>query len=337
MQTAQSKPFNRPIREFGEFHLIRQINRWVHRNNDSSLVLGIGDDAAVMRMKKNRLLTATVDGMVEHIHFSRSSSDWYSIGWKAAAMNLSDLAAMGALPRWMLIQLTLTGDISVKAIRQIYRGLGDCSSRYQVQIAGGNVARSVHECSLIITALGDNNPSTVIRREGARVGDRIVLTGYTGLSAAGLMLLKTGTKNISHPAIRRHLRPIPRVSEMQQLLKEGIRIHAAIDISDGLTADLNHLCQSSGTGAIIERNAIPLHPALRRLAKQWNKDPYEWALFGGEDYELILVIPEKEWLKAQKMNPQLVSIGKIIRQKELLIQNDLQQTERIEPKGYTHF
>jgi thiamine-monophosphate kinase len=299
------------LREIGEFGLIERIDRMIARGQRSlpnDLIIGIGDDAAVWKNDFHTVTVSTVDTLVEGIHFTREFSSWQDVGWKALAVNLSDVAAMGADPRWALVALSLPDRMPFDDVRRLYQGLIACARRYRTHLVGGNITKSPGSLVVSVTVTGSVKPRRLWRRDGARIGDVIAVTGHLGEAAAGLAALK---KNTSVPsAVRRYRRPIPRLDAARRLQKAGITVHAAIDLSDGLAGDLRHVCKASRTGARVDLDVLPVTPSTVRLARRFNVPLDRWSLGGGEDYELLLTMTEKDFNKALKLfRKKLTPIG----------------------------
>ena len=278
------------ISELGEFGLIDLLAGMVDAAQDKEtaarqqLILGIGDDAAAWK-SDNSVQLATVDALVQDVHFTLETTTWEELGWKALAVNLSDIAAMGGLPRYALVSLALPGQTEVEDVTSLYRGMIKLAQQFRVAIVGGNMS-SAPLIVINITVLGSaEGDKQMLTRSAARAGEKVAVTGDLGASAAGLEML---TKHLSFKAeaadsLRKaFLTPYPRVAEGRLLVEHGVR--AAIDISDGLLSDLRHICQMSRVGARIEIDRIPVHPAVK--ANFGNK-ALELALSGGEDYELL--------------------------------------------------
>ncbi len=266
------------MKRLGEFELIDLFTRSLGRRGEGVL-LGIGDDAAVLAPPPGRRLLATVDAVVEGVHFDRRASP-EDVGWKALAVNLSDLASMGARPLWALAALGVPPRAATPRLARVGRGLAACARRYRVSVVGGNVTRA-RQLSLTVTALGIAVPGRVLTRRGARPGDAILVSGTLGDAAMGL------EAGAAAALRRRQLRPVPRLALGRALV--GVAT-ACIDVSDGLLQDLGHLCRCSGVGASIRLAELPLSPAYRR-ATRGRRDPWEPALAGGEDYELVAAVP----------------------------------------------
>ena len=261
----------------GEFQLIQRFTRPFLAGE--GVRAGIGDDAAVLRPPPGHDLVATVDAVVEGVHFDGTFSP-EEVGWKALAVNLSDLAAMGARPLWALVALAAPSTADLRWLERVGRGIAGCARRHRTSVVGGNVT-AASQTSLTVTVMGVVRRGRVLLRSGARQGDLLVVSGTLGDAALGL------TPGAA-PSLRdRQRRPRPRLALGQGAV--GIA-RAAIDISDGLLQDLGHLCDASGTGARVEIDWLPLSRAYRKATKG-RADPHEEALSGGEDYELLLAVP----------------------------------------------
>jgi thiamine-monophosphate kinase len=260
----------------------------------------VGDDGAVLPVGPNHQLVVTTDVLVDGVHFSDRTTPPHAAGWRAAAANLSDLAAMGATPIGMTVGLSLPGDCPVAWVEELYRGLTDCLG--PTPIVGGDLCRSTIR-SLAITALGQVEPQRVLRRSAAQPGDAILVTGYHGSSRAGLELLldPDSGRNLQEAdrqtLIRAHQYPMPRLDLLSQLalateisLQINSHAPAAMDSSDGLADAVLQICRASGVGARLERRAIPIAPALNRY--QAADRALDWALYGGEDFELVICLEQ---------------------------------------------
>ncbi len=280
---------NVKVKDAGEFGLIKILADVVDRESDRGLtswqrvVAGIGDDAAVWSGAVPVQL-ATTDSLIEGVHFSLDIATWEELGWKALAVNLSDIAAMGGMPEYALVSLALPADVEVESVTAMYRGMVKVANEFGVAIVGGNIS-TADRVGINVTVLGVSGSEAVLRRSLALPGEQVAVTGYTGLSAAGLRMLKEkldfapGEYRLLRQA---YLQPLPRVREGQILLRSGVR--AAIDISDGLMADLRHICEASGVSAVVQEERVPVHPVLRQ---RFPDDARAMVLAGGEDYELL--------------------------------------------------
>jgi thiamine-monophosphate kinase len=282
----------------GEFELIARLTSDLKSRED--VRLGIGDDCAVMEFGGDQLLLATCDSQVEGIHFTLQTSSPEQIGRKALAINLSDIAAMGGVPRFALVSLLIPAHFSQEVLAEIYAGLQQEAERFAVAIVGGNVACAggggVASCLTIdITLLGAVMRDRAITRSGARPGDILCVTGNIGDSAAGLFTLfhpEIPYSPVDCERVRSvHRMPHPRVLEGQILGQFGPQvITAMLDISDGLSGDLAHLCERSQVGVRVELASLPLSQAVHTIARESGQDAWHWALHGGEDYELLFTV-----------------------------------------------
>lgn len=277
-----------------EFQLIEHLRRRFGRTGPS-VVLGIGDDAAIIKLPPGHHLLLTTDLLTEDIHFTLSTASYESIGYKAAVANLSDIAAMGGTPHALAVSIAIPSSGTVSAMDKLYRGLMAACRPYGVSLIGGDTSASRHGLFVSVALTGYVAPKRILRRDGARIGDIVYVTGTLGDSLAGLELLqKRPRKGISRRDIRyliaRHHRPTPRVQAGQFLAARGLAT-AAIDVSDGLSGDLVHLCEQSAVGVEIDAAALPLSRACRAYAVATKTDPIQLALRGGEDYELLFTVP----------------------------------------------
>ncbi|MCC2626486.1 MAG: thiamine-monophosphate kinase [Thermomicrobiales bacterium] len=310
---------DRRVREVGEFGLIELLAEGLPAEvrAASDLQLGIGDDAAVWQPTPGELIVVTTDSLVESVHFRRDWTDWESLGHKALAVNVSDLAAMGAIPKLAVISLGLDGEERIGDLQALYSGLGGLARRLHMTIAGGDIVRSPRGLILHVTAIGETSGQRVLTRSGANSGDLIGVTGTLGASAAGLHLLGLETDDARRRAatanllIEAHLRPEPRVALGAALLELGAT--SAMDLSDGLLGDLPKILAASGVGARLDEESIPVAAAVRALY------PDEWvdlALRGGEDYELLFTAPRRAWdaidRAAREAGGTVTAIGEVV-------------------------
>jgi thiamine-monophosphate kinase len=307
----------RRVSDIGEFGLIARLDAALpdEVRRSSALELGIGDDAAIWQPSPGASVVITTDSLVEDIHFRLDWTDWESLGHKALAVNVSDLAAMGAAPKVAVVTLGLRGSERLADLVALYTGLGDVARRYGLVIAGGDIVRSPFGLALHITALGELQGEKRLTRSGARPGDIIGVTGTLGASAAGMHLLaNSGAPRHAATAdllVQAHLRPEPRVPLGQVLREHGAG--AAMDLSDGLMGDLPKILAASNVSAELDLGAIPVAAAVRALF------PEEWLTFatrGGEDYELLFTVPHHRWDAVQEAltaaGGQVYAVGRIL-------------------------
>ncbi len=328
------------MKDLGEFGLIDRQNKMVvdSKINKASpdIILGIGDDAAAWQGDSSIQL-ATLDTMVENVHFTLDNATWQEVGWKSLAINISDIAAMGGLPHYALVALALPVYTDVANITELYQGMIETAKEYKVAIVGGNISRAP-QVSVTITVLGRSPDNKILKRSTAKVGDAIAVTGYAGSAVAGLVMLKkklqlkaTDAKYLRNA----FLHPIPRVAEGRLLVKHGIT--TAIDTSDGLLADLKHICEASKVSARIDVDKVPISDSVKANFKE---KALEMALGGGEDYELIFTGDTKSIMKVKKEAKCPVTIiGEITKGKSGVINlfNAKGKPVRINQTGWTHF
>jgi thiamine-monophosphate kinase len=287
-------------RTIGEFDLVRRLRRMlpIPSSLSPSVEVGIGDDTAVLKPRAGYVLLATTDLLVAGIHFDLRYTTYRQLGYKALMVNLSDIAAMGGTPKYVLIALALTGRETLPDVEALYEGICSACRLSGTVVIGGDTSASRSGLFLSLTVLGEAKTAYVLRRSGARTGDRIYVTGTVGDARAGLEILKaphrtfrTGTSQPSYMKFlsRRHLAPSARLKEGKLLAEQGLA-SAAIDLSDGLAGDLRHICDESGVGGVIEAGRLPISPALLAYTQAGRRNPTDYALIGGEDYELLFTV-----------------------------------------------
>ena len=296
------------VSELGEFPLIARLAATADAEPHADLIAGIGDDAAAWQAG-DTLLLATTDTLVEGVHFLPEFAPWVDVGWKALAVNVSDIAAMGGEPLFALVTLALPPETDVSVPNDLYAGLMECATEYGVTIAGGDIVRA-SEISITIALIGraqtQGGKPLLMRRDAAKAGDVIAVTGSLGNSAAGLWRLrKSATAEDS--LVRAHLRPLPRLADAQEAARLGVL--CAIDVSDGLLQDLGHICERSGLGADINEDSIPLSDDLRAA---YPEDALALATSGGEDYELLITGGQETVDRvAEALSTNLTIIGRM--------------------------
>ncbi len=338
------------LSDLGEFGLIRNIQKLFPRKAPLTLI-GIGDDAAALRLSPASILLATTDMLLEDVHFDLSFTDFYSLGWKSAAANLSDIAAMGGIPRFCLTSLGIPPHIAAERITEFYRGFHALSRSHKAVLVGGDTCLSPKGLVISVTVLGETGKTVMVARSGARPGDGVFVTGALGDSAAGLEILKKRVKGRGaggrgqgarirggegKKLVEKHLRPVPRVSEGRKLALSGCA-SAMIDISDGLSSDLAHICEQSKVGAEIYADTIPLSRDILREAGRLKEPLLEYALSGGEDYELLFTAPPARIKKLLALGLSLTEIGKITRGTDTFLIDGAGKRTPLKPGGYEHF
>ncbi len=305
------------IRDRGEFELIKLLTHDLP--GTPQLVVGVGDDCSVYEISKNRYLLATCDMLIEGVHFSKRTASPFLIGCKAMACSLSDIAAMGGEPLFALVSIGLPETTTEEFVQDLYVGIRSMCRDYQVVLAGGDTVRSPDKIVIDVSMIGECPGGTFVLRSGAKAGDAIVVTGSLGDSAAGLDLLEgklsdSDTERRSE-LIEAHLAPEPRC-EQGKYLAENFEIHAMIDLSDGLAGDLAHICESSKLGARVHADKLPVSKTLADFCWNSGVNPLQYALSGGEDYELLFTLAPRELKRLMSEWPEefdvpLVHIGEM--------------------------
>lgn len=310
------------VKDIGEFGLIDRITR---KSKDKSVLVGIGDDAAVVEIKKD-LQVLTTDCLVEGDHFRK---EWFSakqIGMKATESNISDIAAMGAIPKYVLVSLALPKDLDVKFVEEMYQGMWESCDKYDIDIIGGNMTRS-NQVVISITMIGEADKRNLTLRSGAKPGDLIFVSGHLGNGKAGLRLFQENLKGFEKVR-KSYLEP---KAQLDRALKIAPYINSMIDVSDGLAPEIRHICDESKCGAIIYKDKIPIDDEVRDVAKALDEDEYDYALFGGEDFELVYTVSKDN---LDKVNGFLV--GAITENKEALLSFKGKE-KKLSESGYDHF
>jgi thiamine-monophosphate kinase len=327
-------------KDVGEFGLIDRLLARLGSARDG-VVVAAGDDAAAVERPGRRAL-ATADVLLEGVHFEIGLSSPSDVGWKALAANLSDVAAMGGLPRYALVSLGAPASTPVATREQIYDGLGECARAFSVSIVGGDTV-AADRLIVSVAVLGEPGPAGIVTRAGAKAGDLACVTGAVGAAAAGLALLRAAEDDAAaaalielHPALAAaHRRPTPRVREGLAAATGGAA--AMIDVSDGLAADVGHICEASSLGVRISE--VPTAGGVGDVAAWLGRDPAEFALGGGDDYELaIAVAPERlATLRDALARTPVTVIGEFVDAPERLFQRADGTTTELAKLGWDHF
>jgi thiamine-monophosphate kinase len=323
------------VSELGEFSLIDLLAKIAGRTKNDSVIIGIGDDAACWRAE-SALQLATTDALIQNVHFDLSDIAWRELGWRALAVNLSDIAAMGGIPRYALVSLGLPGKTDVDDVSDLYRGMMQLARGFDIDIIGGNIT-AAPVIMISLTVMGETaTQGDILTRSAAARGDRIAVTGALGASAAWLAMQKRQLK-LSQRAARAlrdaHVKPKPRVAEGQTLARHGVK--AAIDLSDGLLADLDKLCEASGVGARIFTDRIPIDPTVRRA---FGDAALGLALAGGEDYELLFTAKSDiiDRVK-QEMPCPVTAIGEVVSRRGVKVLDKAGIEVHVGDRGWDHF
>jgi thiamine-monophosphate kinase len=303
--------------------------------------VGIGDDAAVVEPERGALDVLTTDAIIEDVHFDRRVSSPGDIGWKALAVNLSDIAAMGATPRLALLSLALPASIDTGAVHALLDGFLALATDARVTLAGGNLSRSPGPLIVDVTVTGFARRRHLLTRNGGRVGDDLYVTGDVGAAAAGLHAGQSSVADVPgiEACVARHRRPQPRV-RIGALLGRNRAASACMDLSDGLADAVRQVAAASGTGALIDADAQPIPPAPRSWFAREGRDPVTAAIEGGDDYELLFSVPRRSrgrlaTVVRQARGVSITRIGVLTAGSTLAVRRD--GREEPLPAGFVHF
>lgn len=330
------------ISNFSEFNLIERFSQRFTKNLDPE-VTGIGDDCAVVPWTENESLVATTDMLVQDTHFIKEAISPYDLGYKSLSVNLSDIAAMGAVPTFAFLSLALPKEIELEWIDSFFSGLGDLADQFNVKLLGGDTTCSKKSIVINLTLLGKVQTQNLKYRSMAQNRDVVCVTGHLGDSAAGLRALlekKIFDEDLNF-LIQRHHRPQIYLREAAWLSKQK-SVHAMMDISDGIDSDIRHILKKSNCGCIIRLDEIPLSQPLMRSSKKFNWDMFTLALSGGEDYSLLLTVNPNDFFQVNKaykkeFNSSLFPIGCITDQRGKLSYQLNGEDYILIDKGFDHF
>jgi thiamine-monophosphate kinase len=310
------------------------------------LLVGIGDDAAVVETERNRVDVLSVDALVEGVHFDRSFVPPDAIGHRALAVNLSDLAAMGAAPRLALLSLMLPPSLPLDHFDAIVGGLVTLAVRHRTHVVGGNVTRSPGPLIIDVTVTGTVKRRQALTRSGARPGDELYVSGTIGSAAAGLRILRQramaqlSTREDTEALIERYLRPEPRV-RLGTVLSRNRAASACMDLSDGLSDAVYGIAEASGVGAVIDGDALPIDPAAREVFEADGVDALTAAITGGDDYELVAAVrPRTRRRLAAALRhggAPIIAIGRCTAERAVLLQRGSREPSLLPRGGYSHF
>ncbi|MBU0580412.1 MAG: thiamine-phosphate kinase [Candidatus Margulisbacteria bacterium] len=316
------------IKDFGgEFKLISEITKGF--KNYHNVYKTIGDDAAVIK-KEDHYEVITTDTLVEGDHFHCDWSTPYQIGVKTLEVNVSDIVAMGAKPELLLMNIVLRDGIEVEFVKELYRAIQDGCDKYGITLIGGD---TTHGQVMMLNATLTGKTQKPILRSGAQVGDLICVTGDVGASTAGLKMFLKGKQPEGYVLIR-HVEPHCRHNISEKIAKYA---KSMIDISDGVSPEVRHICEESGVGALIEAKNIPIHHETHKAAESVGTTGLECALSGGEDFELLFTLEEKYWQRLKEEVKDITVIGRIVKREEGEKYIDLDGLIKDLPGGYDHF
>lgn len=338
--------------EFSLIRLLTEAQRLPNMQANKGIAVGIGDDAAVVNISRGFQTVLSCDTMVEEVHFNSCTMRDADVGFKALASNISDMAAMGANPKFALVAISVPSRYSAERLVEVYKGLYECAALYDVCVIGGDTTSAPQHFTITVTIIGEVESGQALLRSTAKPGDAVFVTGYPGCSAAGLHYLieneppsNAAGSGISPESVRllvqAHRRPLPSVRTGRMLLRMG-ECHALNDISDGLASEAWEIAEASRVGIIIDEAAVPIHPQLKSYSQIIGKDPMDWILYGGEDYHLVGTLPMDKVPSAQTMFQEeqipFHIIGKVTSNPAgVTLKKKDGKSIPIEKKGYNHF
>lgn len=332
------------ISSLGEFGLINRINQGIS-NKLPDTVKGIGDDAAVIDLGEEYGLLSS-DMLLEGIHFDLTFFPLKHLGYKAIAINVSDIAAMNGTPRQVMVNLALSNRFSVEAVEELYEGMKVACADYNIDLVGGDTSSSRSGLLISVSVFGKVKKDQITYRNTAKPNDILCVTGDLGGAYLGLQLLEREKQVfMANPnmqpelegkdyVLQRQLRPEARMDVVYELAEASVLPSSMIDVSDGLASDLLHLCAQSGVGAVVFEGRLPIDEQTFLAASDLNISPVTAALNGGEDYELLFTVPQESYEKI-KNNPKISVIGYITEDKEVVLQTKADSRVPITAQGWS--
>lgn len=330
------------LKDIGEFGLIDKIKK-SFKAESKELLFGIGDDCAIIKKDDKTVILIGTDMLIEGVHFNIDFFTPVELGMKSAAVNISDIAAMGGIPKYMLVSVAVPKKISYKFIKDFYTGIKKLCHKYDVKLIGGDTSSSKSSLFISISVIGEAKHGEYLTRKGAKPGDSIYVTGKLGDSSGGLeILLKKHhmSDDLKRYLVNKHKKVTPRIDEGLYLARSEY-ITSMIDISDGISSDIKRICDESKSGARIYLDMVPVSKQLKKLSLQLKKDVYDFALKGGEDYELLFTVKEDfentlETGFKKHFNKKIFKVGTITKS-ETVCSIDKSGNIEVISGGYNHF
>lgn len=330
------------LQEIGEFGLIDLIKPGTIVD-ESSIIAGIGDDAAVILPRPHQLQLMTADMLVEGIHFDLNTTSAWQLGYKAMAVNFSDIAAMGGTPRQAVVSIAIPPTTTVEFVVDVYAGMKEICREYKVNIVGGDTVACLQGIVLNVTVLGEAAPAAIVQRSGAQIGDIVAVTGTLGNSSCGLDLLQDNhwvNLEFAGPLVAAHLTPRPQVELGNLLAVSGA--NSMDDISDGLASEVHEIAGASQVGMEIFADNIPLSPELITASEYFHKPALEYALYGGEDYQLLVTMNPANYTALMHQYEgdrcPITAIGRVVSQQAgITLVDSAGQNRSLVAHGYNHF
>jgi thiamine-monophosphate kinase len=324
------------VGEFGLIDLLKQDTIYA----PASVIVGIGDDAAVLLPTPRHLQLLTTDMLVENVHFDVNTTLPLQLGYKSMAVSFSDIAAMGGKPCHAVVSIAFPQQTDVEFIINLYQGMKEICREYSVNLVGGDTVASNYEIVINVAVTGEVDPAQLVRRSGAKAGDVVAVTGTLGNSSMGLALLSEGQwedYSFAWPLVTAHLTPQPLVKQGQQLGKFGAT--SMNDISDGLASEINEIAAASKVGIHIDQTKVPLSKELLSAAELLNLSALDCALYGGEDYQLVFTMNKNDFVKltTENVGIQVTAIGEVVDKEEVILIDQEGLPSVLERKGFNHF
>lgn len=337
-----------PLTVLGEFGLINKLTK-NFKSQDNNLIVGPGDDCAVWNKNESEYNLISTDVLAEGIHFDLSYCPLKHLGYKAVAVNVSDICAMNGKAWGILVSIGMSNRFSVEAVEELYSGIHSACEKFGLVLMGGDTSSSNQGLFISISVLGSVSKNKLVLRSGAKVNDLICVSGDLGASFAGLQMLQREKKVfLENPnvqpdltgyeyVVERQLKPEPRIDIIDEFDNENILPTSMIDLSDGLSGDLLHICAASNCGAVIYQNKLPVDHETDKVAEQFSNTGATYALNGGEDYELLFTIPLSEFSKVKDMN-NIKVIGHIQSAADgIQLESDKGERIDLRTNSWTHF
>lgn len=335
------------IGTLGEFGLIDHLTKGFEVTKDTT-VKSVGDDAAIIN-NKDWLTVVSTDSMVEGIHFDLMYTPLKHLGFKAVTVNVSDIYAMNAIPQQILVSVAISNRFSVEAMDELYAGIKAACDHYKVDLVGGDTTSSNKGLFINITAIGKGRPERICYRNGARPGDLLCVSGDLGAAYLGLQLLEREKQLfLDNPNLKpdleeqkylvgRQLKPAARGDIIAYMAEHDIFPTSMIDVSDGLSSEILHICKESEVGILLEESKVPIHPESEQLALKFQMDPITCALSGGEDYELLFTVDSGDLEKIRIM-PDIYIIGDVTaKENGAVLKTTGGNLYKLTAQGWTHF
>ncbi len=346
-----------PIASIGEFGLIGRLKQLVDSGTGEPalrerLIQGISDDTAVYRTTPGTVQLITTEAYAEGIHFDLTYTSMKHLGWKVMGASLSDIAAMGGHPRYATITLSIPKKLSVEMLEELYEGIAAAGREYHCLVIGGDTITSMGNFEISVTIIGEAEESKLVYRKGALPGDYLCVSGHLGASLAGLKVFQREKERFAKSnrpeafvpnleryagALEKHLMPRPRF-DLSELLTTKVRAHAMIDISDGLASEVHHLCQAGNVGAEIYEHNLPVSALTQRIAQEFSDPPTAYALYGGDEYELLFAIADDAYRELEALTSDVTIVGRCTAaEKGIVFVRENGEAEPLRAGGWNHF